>query len=377
MEGTFGGGYDGLTVLVTGHTGFKGSWLSIWLRELGARVIGYSLAPPTSPSNYALCHLDEHVIDVRADVRNFEMLSRTTQEYRPQVVFHLAAQPLVPRSYREPRETFGVNAQGTVNVLEAVRAAPSVRAVVCITTDKVYRNQRWLWGYREIDALGGHDPYSASKAMAELAIESYQASFFPVDRHAEHRVAVASARAGNVIGGGDWGACRLMPDLIRGFVAGQEMVLYNPDHVRPWQFLLEPLAGYLWLGANLLRAEGHLYAEAWNFGPLEQRGVTTEEFVRKAIALWGSGSYVVGQGQRGAETQVLRLDWDKAANRLAWRSLYTWEEALGETVSWYKVHCERSDRVEVVDMHDVCVSQIETYTEQARRAGLPWAQGDS
>jgi CDP-glucose 4,6-dehydratase len=374
MKEAFGRVFDGLTVLVTGHTGFKGSWLSIWLTELGAQVIGYSLDPPTDPSNFALSRLSGRMADVRGDVRDFGTLCQTVERYRPQVIFHLAAQPLVLPSYREPKETFEVNVGGTVNVLEAVRAIRSAKAVICITTDKVYKNREWLWGYRENDELGGHDPYSASKAMAELAISSYRQSFFAVDRYAEHGVALASARAGNVIGGGDWAAHRLVPDCIRAWMNDRPIHLRNPGHVRPWQITLEPLSGYLGLAAKMLQRDGYRYAEAWNFGPQERRAVTTEEFVQKAIALWGSGSHVTSTTQTEVETALLRLNWDKAANRLNWRPVYTWEEALGETIAWFKVYARHKARNEAIDMYDVCADQIRAYTTRARQLNLAWTQ---
>jgi CDP-glucose 4,6-dehydratase len=374
MKETFGQVFDGLTVLVTGHTGFKGSWLSIWLTELGAQVVGYSLDPPTDPSNFALSRLSGRMADVRGDVRDFGTLCQTVERHRPQVIFHLAAQPLVLPSYREPKETFEVNVGGTVNVLEAVRATRSAKAVVCITTDKVYKNREWLWGYRENDELGGHDPYSASKAMAELAISSYRQSFFAVDRYAEHGVALASARAGNVIGGGDWAMHRLVPDCIRAWMNDRPIHLRNPGHVRPWQITLESLSGYLGLAAKMLQRDGYRYAEAWNFGPQERRAVTTEEFIQKAIALWGSGSYVTGTTQTEVETALLRLNWDKAANRLNWHPVYTWEEALGETIAWFKVYARHKVRNEAIDMYDVCADQIRVYTARARQLNLAWTQ---
>lgn len=376
MRETFGRLFEGLTVLVTGHTGFKGSWLSIWLTELGARVVGYSLDPPTEPSNFMLCHLHERIVDLRGDVRDEARLRQVVEQHRPQVLLHLAAQPLVLPSYQAPRETFEINVCGTVNVLEAVRAGDSVRAVVCVTTDKVYRNREWLWGYREEDELGGHDPYSASKAMAELAVASYRQSFF-----ADGRVAVATARAGNVIGGGDWGAHRLVPDCVRALAAGRPIALRNPTYIRPWQLVLEPLSGYLWLAALLLGPHGGRFAEAWNFGPVERRCVTTEELVRETIALWGGGGYETGCTQSEVETRTLRLNWDKAAYQLNWRPAYEWQEALAETVSWYREYADRQGRTPVtqaaagdVDMYGACVEQIERYTARASQSGIAWAQ---
>ena len=364
----------GATVLVTGHTGFKGSWLSIWLRELGASVIGYGLKPPTVPSNFVLSHLQDRLIDVRGDVRDFAHLERTIAQYRPQVILHLAAQPLVLPSYQAPKETLDINVGGTVNLLEAVRRTGTTKAVVCVTTDKVYKNREWLWGYREIDELGGHDPYSASKAMAELAISSYRQSFFAPRHDGVPVVALASARAGNVIGGGDWGEHRLVPDCVRALMNRQPIHLRNPDYVRPWQLLLEPLSGYLWLAAKLLGKDGQHYAEAWNLGPQEHRSVTTKELVQKAIALWGNGTFTTGTTQSEIETKVLRLNRDKAANRLDWHPVYTWEEALTETMVWYKAYHEQENSRMMPDMYSTCVAQIEKYLRRARELGIAWTK---
>jgi len=290
MQDTFGGVFQGMPVLVTGHTGFKGSWLSIWLKELGAEVIGYSVDIPTVPNNFEASQLARRVVDVRDDVRSLGALYNVFGEFKPQVVFHLAAQPIVRLSYGEPKETFDVNVMGAVNLLEAVRLTDSVKAVVCITSDKCYENREWIWGYREIDRLGGHDPYSASKAMAELAIAAYRRSFFPPDAYQEHGVAVASARAGNVIGGGDWAQDRLVADCMRALMDGEPIPVRNPRSVRPWQLVLEPLSGYLWLAAKLLQ-EGARFAEAWNFAPLEPVAVSVGELVQKLIELWGVGEW--------------------------------------------------------------------------------------
>ncbi|MEZ4515518.1 MAG: CDP-glucose 4,6-dehydratase [Chloroflexota bacterium] len=269
---SFANAYDGLTVLVTGHTGFKGSWLVTWLLNLGATVVGYSLPdPPTEPSNFIVSNLSEKVIDVRGDIRDFETLQATVAQYRPTLIFHMAAQPIVLRSVELPKLTIDTNAGGTVNILEAIRTTDSVRALVSITTDKVYENQEWIWGYRESDQLGGHDPYSASKAMAELAIAAYRSTYFPPEDYAEHGVAIASVRAGNVIGGGDFADFRLVPDCMKALMDGRPIGVRNPLSVRPWQHVLEPLSGYLWLGIKLLQ-DGPAFAEAWNFGPLEQKG---------------------------------------------------------------------------------------------------------
>jgi CDP-glucose 4,6-dehydratase len=303
-------------------------------------------------------------------------------------------------SYQDPVETFSTNAMGTVHLLEAVRVAASARAVVCVTTDKVYRNQEWPWGYRETDELGGHDPYAASKAMAELAIASYRQSFFApaptqeqanrssrggthqanqpqVGRHTHCPTRLASARAGNVIGGGDWSAHRLVPDCIRALEAGQPVQLRNPAHVRPWQHLLEPLSGYLWLAARLLGEDGARYAEAWNFGPRERGSVCTKEVVRHIIDLWGSGSYQTGTTQTEVETAYLRIDSDKAMARLGWCPVYDWQRAVAETVRWYQVYTaqrERDPTGVAIDMYATCVDQIAAYTRRAQQQDQPWAR---
>ncbi|HMT21723.1 MAG TPA: CDP-glucose 4,6-dehydratase [Promineifilum sp.] len=362
--------YSGETVLVTGHTGFKGSWLVTWLLELGANVIGYGLPePPTQPSNFVVSGLTEHIIDVRGDIRDYEHLRRTIDTYRPRVVFHLAAQPIVLRSVELPKLTIDTNAGGTVNVLEAVRHSENVRALVSITTDKVYENQEWLWGYRETDQLGGHDPYSASKAMAELAIAAFRSTYFAPERYGQdHHVAVASTRAGNVIGGGDFADYRLVPDCMKALMDGRPIGVRNPLSVRPWQHVLEPLSGYLWLGARLLR-DGPAFGEAWNFGPLEQKGVPARALAEKLVELWGSGSWEhTRPGYAEVEAGLLRLSWDKAAHRLDWQPVYSWIDALGEITDWFKAFQAGEA------MRDVTRRHILEYTARARELGLEWAR---
>jgi CDP-glucose 4,6-dehydratase len=367
--------YANLPVLVTGHTGFKGSWLVTWLLELGARVIGYSLSePPTRPSHFNVAGLAERVTDLRGDIRDFDILRAAIEAHRPVIIFHLAAQPIVLRSVELPKLTMDTNAGGTVNVLEAIRATQSgdgrVRALVSITTDKVYENREWLWGYRESDQLGGHDPYSASKAMAELAIAAYRSTYFPPETYGQsHHVAIASTRAGNVIGGGDFADYRLVPDCMKALLDGRPIGVRNPLSVRPWQHVLEPLSGYLWLGAQLLR-HGPAFGEPWNFGPLEQKGVPAGALAEKLVELWGSGSWEhTRPGYAEVETGQLRLSWDKAAHRLNWRPVYTWLDALTEITDWFKAY-QASE-----DMYAVTRKHIRRYTTRAQELGLEWAAG--
>ena len=358
--------FQDVSVLVTGHTGFKGSWLGIWLRELGARVTGYSVDVPTSPSNFRASRLDQRIEDRRGDVRNLDALCATMAQCRPQIVFHLAAQPIVRQSYALPVETFETNAGGTVNVLEAIRRTPSVRAAVIVTTDKVYENREWAWGYRETDALGGHDPYSASKAMAELAVVSYRRAFFAP----QGGPSVASARAGNVIGGGDWAEDRIINDAVHALREGRLIPVRNPGYVRPWQYVLEPLSGYMWLAARLI-TEGEAFAEAWNFGPAEKRAVTVQELVEELIAVWGTGSWQdASDPDAPHETGTLRLSWEKAAQRLNWRPVYDWREALRATAAWFKAY----DGAPEEDAYARCKAQIVRYTQRARELDIPWAE---
>lgn len=371
MLAAFNEVFKGIPVLVTGHTGFKGSWLSIWLKELGAEVIGYSLDPPTVPSNFNSSRLDSQIYDVRNDIRSFDALCEMFKKFEPQIVFHLAAQAIVRESYANPKDTFDINVGGTINVLEAIRQSDSVKAAVFITSDKCYENQEWLWGYRETDRLGGYDPYSSSKAMAELAIAAYRRSFFPPEQYKEHGVAVASTRAGNVIGGGDWAKDRIVSDCMRALMSEQSILVRNPNSVRPWQFVLEPLSGYLWLAVKLLE-EGDKFSEAWNFGPPERIAISVKELVLKLIEIWGKGNWQdVSTGQVLHEAGLLRLSWEKAANLLEWQPAYTCFEAIRETVMWFKkFHSSGSN----VDMYATCVEQIEGYTDHARELGIAWAR---
>lgn len=377
----FRGAFEGVRVLLTGHTGFKGSWMALWLKELGAEVYGYGLTPGPE-SNFHLCRLGEKPGihgNLAGDMRDFQALNETLKQAKPELVLHLAAQPIVALSYQEPKLTFDVNVSGTVNVLEAVRHSRATKAVVVITTDKVYENQEWIWGYRENDILGGYDPYAASKAMAEIAVRSYRQSWERMSP-ARRQVSLASARAGNVIGGGDFGAFRLLPDCMKSFLRGEPMTLRNPLSARPWQFVLEAVGGYLSLAAALLGRydrPGSGYADSWNFGPLERVAVTCEDVVNHAAKAWGMKTgWRLAQGAKAFhETNILRLNWEKAANLLGWSPVYTWQESVEETVAWFKAYEAQLDRKGAgsVDMYATCLKQISRYVSKAKRAGLWWA----
>lgn len=360
--------FRGKTVLVTGHTGFKGSWLSIWLRELGAKVIGYSSEPPTKINNFALTQLAKKIVDIRADIRNREKLDEVIRAFKPEIIFHLAAQAIVLTSYSKPKETFDINVGGTVNVLETARQYSFIKSIVIVTSDKCYKDQAMPWGYRETDLLGGDDPYSASKGMAELAVASYRVSFY----NEEKKTAVASARAGNVIGGGDFADFRLVPDTMKALIEEKKIELRNPLSVRPWQHVLVPLSGYLTVAARL-QEDGHRFAEAWNFGPLETSGIRAQEVVEKSISLWGKGYWKqIKIKKPKKEVKLLRLSWEKAAQRLHWSPAYNWEDALASTVEWFKAYASQRNNPEI-DLYNICVKQIRDYTEKAREKRIEWA----
>ncbi|MGI9658450.1 MAG: CDP-glucose 4,6-dehydratase [Gaiellaceae bacterium] len=332
MNPTF---WKGRRVLVTGHTGFKGAWLCLLLHRMGATTAGYALDPPGHPSLFEQASVSSTLArDTRADVRDLDRLRNEVREVAPEVVIHMAAQSLVRPSYEDPVETFSSNVQGTVNLLEAVRHSTSVQSAVVVTSDKSYRSEEWVWGYRENDRLGGKDPYSASKAASELIVESYRSSFFGVDAHEAARV--GSARAGNVIGGGDWSEMRLLPDLMRGFITGEEVVIRSPRAVRPWQHALEPLAGYLLLAERLQERTPGADA-AWNFGPEDGDMRTVGWVCDRASGLWGEpAAWRVEEIDDGRETALLRLDTTKARQQLGWRPHWELETGLDRTISWYR-----------------------------------------
>jgi CDP-glucose 4,6-dehydratase len=321
---------------MTGHTGFKGSWLSLWLEYLGADVCGVALPPPTVPSMFNEAMVAQGIRSEIADIRDLERLKSIVYEYKPEVVFHLAAQPLVRDSYKDPVGTYTTNVIGTVNVLESVRKCDSVRAVVVITTDKCYENKEWVWPYRETDRLGGYDPYSNSKACAELVVSAYRNSFFLPAHYDQHGVAIASARAGNVIGGGDWAKNRLVPDIMRAFAAKEVLKVRHPDAIRPWQHVMEPLLGYMKLAEKLCEA-GVQYGSAWNFGPDDSDAKSVEWIVRQLAADWGEDvHWRVDDQPHPHEAQMLKLDWSKASDALSWRPTMHLKQALQFTSAWYR-----------------------------------------
>jgi CDP-glucose 4,6-dehydratase len=322
----------GKRVLVTGHTGFKGSWLSAWLLKLGAEVTGYALPPLTSEDHFVRLGLEKRMRHVEGDLLDLPKLAATFRDARPEFVFHLAAQALVRRSYSEPKLTFDTNVTGGVNVLEAVRQAPEVRALVFVTSDKCYRNHEWVWGYRETDELGGDDPYSASKAAAELVFRSYAASFFA----SRENFAAATARAGNVIGGGDFAADRIVPDCIRALRGSQSIVIRSPEATRPWQHVLEPLSGYLAL-ARALHSGGRKFEGGWNFGPTKASNRSVRELVGRVITGWGGGELKIERPANAPhESRLLHLNCDKADSELGWRPTWHFDEGVDETTRWYR-----------------------------------------
>lgn len=319
---------------MTGHTGFKGSWLSLWLQSLGAELTGYALKPPTNPSLFEEAGVANGMHSIEGDTRDLSHLTRAMQDAKPEIVIHMAAQSLVRFSYQNPVETYATNVMGTVHMLEAVRAAPSVRAVVNITTDKCYENHEWVWGYRENDPMGGYDPYSNSKGCAELVSAAYRSSFFNTSDYLKHGVALATVRAGNVIGGGDWAQDRLIPDIVAAFEQGKPVHIRNPHSIRPWQHVLEPLRGYLILAEKLVE-DGPAYAEAWNFGPNDEDAKPVGWIVEQMAARWGNGArWEVDAGEHPHETGYLKLDISKARSRLHWSPILRLEEALSLIVDW-------------------------------------------
>lgn len=343
--------WQGKCVFLTGHTGFKGGWLSLWLQSMGAQVHGYALNPPTEPNLFTIANVDMHMASSTiADIRDAQALRVAMQSAQPDVVFHLAAQPLVRYSYTEPVETYAVNVMGTVHLLEAVRATPSVKAVVNVTTDKCYENREWDWGYRENEAMGGFDPYSSSKGCAELVTSAYRQSFLDVAG-----ISVASARAGNVIGGGDWAADRLIPDFLRAMDDGKTLTIRSPNSTRPWQHVLEPLSGYLML-AEHLHVAGQDFAEAWNFGPTDSDARPVQWIIERMAEMRGDVKWQLDQALQPHEANYLKLDSSKARNRLRWQPRWQLQAALQKTLEWHEAWKNAED------MRLVSLAQIAEYS---------------
>jgi CDP-glucose 4,6-dehydratase len=356
--------YKGKKVIITGHTGFKGSWLAIWLKELGAEVYGYSLAPLSEMDNFNTCDLIQEVGHREGDVRDLEHLKSFFREIQPAFAFHLAAQPLVLLSYKDPVETFTTNLIGTVNFLEAVRATPSVKSAINVTTDKCYDNNEWVWGYRENDPMGGKDPYSASKGCSELITSSYLESFFK----SEGTCNVASGRAGNVIGGGDWASDRIIPDYFRAKKAGLQLEIRNPFATRPWQHVLEPLSGYLTLAAELY-IQGKKFSGGWNFGPEDMLNYSVKELIDKIQALDSSNSYTIpADSEKMHEAVLLKLDISKAVNYLKWRPVLSIDETVEFTLKGYQ-----DDLNETQNTLKSRVAQIQQYTKKAQIRAINWS----
>lgn len=355
---SFSDGYRGRRVLVTGHTGFKGSWLCLWLTALGAEVIGLALDPDTDPSHWSL--LDLAIRDHRVDIRDADAVRSVFETERPEMVFHLAAQPLVRRSYREPLLTWSSNVMGTAHILEAVRTTPQVRAAVVVTSDKCYENREWPWAYRERDRLGGYDPYSASKAATELVAASYRTAYLSKPGSA----LVATARGGNVIGGGDWSEDRLIPDLVRATVAGERLTIRSPGSTRPWQHVLDCLSGYLVLGQRLLSGD-HSYVGAWNFGPDDQGSRTVAQVCGDLMTVWPQLGWKTEPQADLHEAGMLKIDSSKAKMDLKWRPVWGFEEAIRRTGEWYRTWMESGAAPSV--------AQLEAYVANAVDSGLEWA----
>ncbi len=354
--------YRGRRVLVTGDTGFKGSWLCHWLTRLGADVHGLGLPPATTPDLFSTLHLADAIDHTALDIRNGTELIAHVRKLEPEIIFHLAAQPLVRESYADPKTTFDTNVGGVVNLLEAVRVTPAVQACVVVTTDKCYENREWVWGYRENDPLGGHDPYSASKGAAELVVASYRRSFYQ-----DGSQRLATARAGNVIGGGDWAADRIVTDFVANIMADRPLTLRYPAATRPWQHVCEPLAGYLLLAARMLEPHGERFAEAWNFGPHPTSVTTVRELAELLVHSWGRGTVVASQEQQPHEANLLQLDCSKAHTRLAWRPVWDVAATVQQTVSWYRAFHRQAEMRAITDR------QLGQYQADAEAAGLAWA----
>jgi CDP-glucose 4,6-dehydratase len=349
--------WKGKRVLITGHTGFKGSWLSLWLQSVGSDVLGYALQPPTQPSLFEIAHIGSGMESIVGDVRNFDFLKSVIVENEPEIIFHMAAQSVVKYSYDNPIETYSTNVMGTVNLLEAVRKLGGRRSVIIVTSDKCYENNEWVWGYRENDALGGRDPYSNSKACAELVTSAFRSSFFQADNFPRHSISVASVRAGNVIGGGDWTNNQLVPDVMTAFMGRRPVLIRSPSAIRPWQFVLEPLDGYISL-AELLWTSGAEFAEGWNFGPEDDDAKPVSWIVENLSKLWDEGAcWEVDRSIHPPEAKSLKLDSSRAKDYLAWSPKLRLSQALEWVVEWYKAYHKGED------VQKITKSQISKYED--------------
>ncbi|RHX78260.1 CDP-glucose 4,6-dehydratase [Leptospira yasudae] len=356
--------YKNKRVLITGHTGFKGSWLAIWLQSLGAEVAGFSLDLPTSPNHFDLLELNQKIKDYRGDIRDRNSLANAIDEFKPQIIFHMAAQALVRKSYQDPVSTFETNVMGMVNLLDLIRTRNWIEVAVLITSDKAYRNDEWCWGYRETDALGGHDPYSSSKSCADLIAQSYFDSFLK-----ETKTRIAITRAGNVIGGGDWANDRIVPDCVKAWSKGESVSIRSPLATRPWQHVLEPLSGYLWLGARLYLQQEDLNGEAFNFGPEASVNQTVEELLNAMVERWPGVKWEVPQGfeSGGKEANLLKLSCDKVLFHLKWQAVLGFTETVDFTVNWYRNWLEKKETI-----YDFTLSQISHYCELASKKNYVW-----
>jgi CDP-glucose 4,6-dehydratase len=353
----FGNVYRGKRVLVTGHTGFKGSWLSLWLNELGAQVSGISMSPEAQPNHWESLNLE--IDDRRHDIRDYNAIKKAIDTIQPDIVFHLAAQPLVRRAYRDPLETWSTNVIGTANVLEACRQQPSICSIVVITTDKCYQNNEWEWGYRENDRLGGHDPYSASKAGSELVAASYRSAFF----HQPSSPLLATARAGNVIGGGDWSEDRLIPDIVRAIERSQSLEIRSPKATRPWQHVLESLSGYLILGLHLLNGK-EAFADGWNFGPEPEGNRSVEGVLTTLKVHWPHFVWHTSHQEHPHESKLLYLDSSKARGQLQWQPVWNIDTALEKTADWYRAWMDGKE--------NISLQQLTEYASDAKKAHAAW-----
>ncbi len=358
MEKLFNGFFNNKKVLITGHTGFKGSWLSIWLHELGADIIGYAKDPLYEKDIFVLSEMNKKITSINGDIRSVSSLKEVFNKYKPEIVFHLAAQPLVLESYHHPYYTYEVNVMGTMNVLERIKETPETKVGIIITSDKCYKNNEWIYGYRENDAMGGDDLYSSSKGCAELLVASYRNAFFNKKNTKDYLKLVASVRAGNVIGGGDWSVNRIVPDCIRTLEEGKEIIIRNPNAIRPWQHVLEPLYGYLTLASKASGKNTGIYSDAWNFGPDFSSVITVEELVERITDVWDDEQAIIEKKKNNSieykENHFLNIDSTKSKYYLNWKPVWGIDRGISKTVEWYKLYKD-------VDVYKLCACQIESY----------------